>query len=128
MEKGFVNLMRGDPAPRFDVFVSGSTPGAAAVLQAVVAKRHRFDDEKICFFGITVDPRIERYLVGCYTAEDGGHFAVHRDNTTRGMAHRRFTISINLRDDFEGGEVSFPEYGPHGFKPPIGGAVSFPAR
>ncbi len=325
MEKSFVNLMRGDPAPRFTAatesnpryifdtvagryvvlcfFVSGGTPGGVAALQAVAANRHRFDDERLCFFGVTVDPtdrdsgrvqqslpglryfldfdgnvsrsygavpreavagepfnarqlwvvldptlrvlevipfkpggadcaelfacldalppphlhagqalqapvlvlpnvfepafcrhlielheahggrdtgfmndvagktveridpgrkrrrdviveeesviveaqrrirrrivpeiarlfffdatRIERYLVGCYTAEDGGHFAAHRDNTTRGTAHRRFAVSINLNDDFEGGEVSFPEYGPRGFKPPVGGAVVF---
>lgn len=325
MEKSFVNLMRGDPAPRFQAattgnpgyifdtvagryvvlcfFVSGGTPGGAAALQAVAANRHRFDDERVCFFGVTIDPtdrdsgrvqqslpgvrhfwdfdgsvckaygavpreaaageqvnvrqfwvvldptlrvleiipfrpdgadgaqlfacldalppphlhagqplqapvlllpnvfepafcrslidlheadggratgfmsevagktvelvdparkrrrdcivedenvilavqrrikrrivpeiarlhffdatRIERYLVGCYTEEDGGHFAAHRDNTTRGTAHRRFAVSINLNEDFDGGEVSFPEYGPQGFKPPVGGAVVF---
>jgi predicted 2-oxoglutarate/Fe(II)-dependent dioxygenase YbiX/peroxiredoxin len=69
--------------------------------------------------------RMERYLVGCYTAEDGGHFRAHRDNTTSGTAHRRFAVSVNLNDDFEGGEVSFPEYGTRGFKAPPGGAVVF---
>jgi peroxiredoxin/predicted 2-oxoglutarate/Fe(II)-dependent dioxygenase YbiX len=69
--------------------------------------------------------RMERYIVGCYTAEDGGHFRAHRDNTTKGTAHRRFAISINLNSEFEGGEVSFPEYGPQSFKPPPGGAVVF---
>jgi peroxiredoxin/predicted 2-oxoglutarate/Fe(II)-dependent dioxygenase YbiX len=69
--------------------------------------------------------RMERYIVGCYTAEDGGHFRAHRDNTTSGTAHRRFAVSINLNADFEGGEVSFPEYGPRAFKPPPGGAVVF---
>jgi peroxiredoxin/predicted 2-oxoglutarate/Fe(II)-dependent dioxygenase YbiX len=69
--------------------------------------------------------RMERYIVGCYTAEDGGHFNAHRDNTTSGTAHRRFAVSINLNAEFEGGEVSFPEYGPRGFKPPPGGAVVF---
>jgi peroxiredoxin len=69
--------------------------------------------------------RMERYLVGCYTAEDGGHFRAHRDNTTKGTAHRRFAVSINLNAEFEGGEVSFPEYGPRSFKPPPGGAVVF---
>ena len=77
---------------------------------------------RVFFFDAT---RIERYLVGCYRAEDGGHFAAHRDNMTKGTAHRRFAVSINLNDDFDGGEVSFPEYGPRGFKPPIGGAVVF---
>jgi peroxiredoxin/predicted 2-oxoglutarate/Fe(II)-dependent dioxygenase YbiX len=69
--------------------------------------------------------RMERYIVSCYAAEDGGHFAAHRDNTTKGTAHRRFAVSINLNADFNGGEVSFPEYGPRGFKPPAGGAVVF---
>jgi predicted 2-oxoglutarate/Fe(II)-dependent dioxygenase YbiX len=69
--------------------------------------------------------RMERYIVSCYAAEDGGHFAAHRDNTTAGTAHRRFAVSVNLNDDFDGGEVSFPEYGPRSFKAPSGGAVVF---
>ena len=69
--------------------------------------------------------RMERYIVSCYDAAEGGHFAPHRDNTTSGTAHRRFAVSINLNDDFEGGEVSFPEYGPRSFKAPPGGAVVF---
>jgi predicted 2-oxoglutarate/Fe(II)-dependent dioxygenase YbiX/peroxiredoxin len=69
--------------------------------------------------------QMERFLVGCYRVEDGGHFAPHRDNTTKGTAHRRFAASVNLNSDFDGGEVSFPEYNPRGFKPPPGGAVVF---
>ncbi len=69
--------------------------------------------------------QMERYIVSCYAAEDGGHFDQHRDNTTKGTAHRRFAVSINLNADFEGGELSFPEYGRRGFKPPVGGAVVF---
>ena len=53
--------------------------------------------------------RMERYIVSCYAAEDAGHFRAHRDNTTKGTAHRRFAVSINLNDDFDGGELSFPE-------------------
>lgn len=79
-----------------------------------IAKAHQFQ--------VT---RMERYLVGCYAAEDGGHFSAHRDNTTKGTAHRRFAVSINLNDDFDGGEVGFPEYGPRSFKAPPGGAVVF---
>lgn len=69
--------------------------------------------------------RMERYLVACYDSGEGGHFAPHRDNTTSGTAHRRFAVSVNLNKDFKGGEVSFPEYGPQGFKAPAGGAVVF---
>lgn len=73
------------------------------------------------------DPtRIERLLVGCYDAESGGHFRAHRDNTSRGTAHRRFAVTINLNaDEYEGGELVFPEYGARRYKPPTGGAVVF---
>ena len=69
--------------------------------------------------------RMERYLVACYAAEERGHFRAHRDNTTKGTAHRRFAVSINLNHEFEGGEISFPEYGPKSFKLPTGTACVF---
>jgi len=69
--------------------------------------------------------RMERYIVGCYSSDRGGHFRPHRDNTTRGTAHRRFAVSVNLNDDFEGGELVFPEYGPRRYKLPAGSAVVF---
>jgi peroxiredoxin len=69
--------------------------------------------------------RMERYLIACYAAEEGGHFRAHRDNTTRGTAHRRFAVSINLNSAFEGGEIGFPEYGPKSFKLPTGTACVF---
>lgn len=69
--------------------------------------------------------RMERFLVACYSEEDQGHFRAHRDNTTKGTAHRRFAVSVNLNADFAGGELSFPEYGPRSYKPPPGGAVVF---
>jgi predicted 2-oxoglutarate/Fe(II)-dependent dioxygenase YbiX len=77
---------------------------------------------KVYQFAVT---RMERYIVACYAAEEGGHFRPHRDNTTQESAHRRFATSINLNADFDGGEISFPEYGARSFKPPIGGAVVF---
>jgi peroxiredoxin len=69
--------------------------------------------------------RMERYIIACYAAEEGGYFRPHRDNTTPGTAHRRFAISINLNHDFEGGYLSFPEYGLKGYKMSLGGAVVF---
>jgi peroxiredoxin/predicted 2-oxoglutarate/Fe(II)-dependent dioxygenase YbiX len=69
--------------------------------------------------------RMERYVVACYDSVDQAHFRAHRDNTTRGTAHRRFALSINLNDDFEGGELSFPEFGPRRYKPPAGCGVVF---
>lgn len=54
--------------------------------------------------------RMERYLVACYDAAEGGHFAAHRDTTTPATAHRRFALSVQLNDGFEGGGLSFPEF------------------
>ncbi len=69
--------------------------------------------------------RMERYIVCCCAADEKAYFRAHRDNTTKGTAHRRFAVSVNLNDDFDGGEVSFPEFSPRGYKPPVGGAVVF---
>jgi predicted 2-oxoglutarate/Fe(II)-dependent dioxygenase YbiX/peroxiredoxin len=91
-------------------------------VQGRIVRRVNPEIEKVHFFKAT---RMERYIVSCYAAEDGGHFRPHRDNTTKGTAHRRFAVSINLNDDFEGGEVRFPEYGPRSYKAPAGGAVVF---
>jgi predicted 2-oxoglutarate/Fe(II)-dependent dioxygenase YbiX/peroxiredoxin len=70
--------------------------------------------------------RIERYIVACYDAETGGHFRAHRDNTTRGTAHRRFAVSLVLNTgEFEGGQLRFPEFGAQRYSPPAGGAIVF---
>lgn len=70
--------------------------------------------------------RMERYIVACYDAEEGGYFRPHRDNTTLGTAHRQFACSINLNaEDFEGGDLRFPEFGSRTYRPPTGGAVVF---
>jgi predicted 2-oxoglutarate/Fe(II)-dependent dioxygenase YbiX len=71
--------------------------------------------------------RIERDLVARYDSETGGHFGPHRDDTGIAIAHRRFAVSINLNADFEGGEISFPEYSPQTFKAAPGAAVVFSA-
>ena len=70
--------------------------------------------------------RMERYIVACYDAQTQGHFRAHRDNTTKGTAHRRFAVTINLNaEDFQGGTLSFPEFGTRQYKAPTGGAVVF---
>ncbi|MDY0884603.1 2OG-Fe(II) oxygenase [Dongia soli] len=70
--------------------------------------------------------RMERYLVACYDAEAGGYFRPHRDNTTKGTAHRRFAVTVNLNaGDYEGGDLAFPEYGRVTYRAPTGGAVVF---
>jgi peroxiredoxin len=91
-------------------------------IQARLVRRLLPEIAKVYQFQVT---RMERYIVGCYSAAEDGHFEAHRDNTMVGTAHRRFAVTINLNDDFEGGELSFPEYAPQSLKPPIGCAVVF---
>ncbi|HEX8915601.1 MAG TPA: 2OG-Fe(II) oxygenase, partial [Humisphaera sp.] len=70
--------------------------------------------------------RIERHVVACYDASQGAHFRAHRDNTTLGTAHRRFAVTINLNaDEYDGGEIWFPEFGPTRYKAPSGHAIVF---
>jgi AhpC/TSA family len=50
-----------------------------------------------------------------------------RHNEMRAEAHRRFVVMVNLNDDYEGGEVCFPEYGGRLYRAPAGGALVFSA-
>jgi 2OG-Fe(II) oxygenase superfamily len=76
--------------------------------------------------GLNFQPtHIERYVVSCYDAADGGVFHPHRDNNTQATAHRKFACSLNLNDDFMGGDLRFAEFGPATYRPPVGGAVVF---
>lgn len=70
--------------------------------------------------------RIERHIVARYDSTTGGYFRPHRDNTTKGTAHRRFAVTINLNaEEYEGGDLRFPEYGWRTYRASTGGAVVF---
>jgi predicted 2-oxoglutarate/Fe(II)-dependent dioxygenase YbiX len=69
--------------------------------------------------------RMDRYIVACYDSEVGGHFHRHRDNVNAGAQHRRFAVSINLNNNFEGCDLMFPEFGRKVYRPPEGGALVF---
>jgi predicted 2-oxoglutarate/Fe(II)-dependent dioxygenase YbiX/peroxiredoxin len=70
--------------------------------------------------------RMERYVVCCYDSATSDHFQPHRDDTSKGTAHRRFAVTIHLNsDEYEGGEVRFPEYGPETYRAPTGAAIVF---
>jgi len=68
---------------------------------------------------------VERYLICRYGADDQGFFSRHRDDVTAGTAHRKFAVSLNLNDEYAGGELRFPEFGPRTYRPPVGGATVF---
>lgn len=118
---GVTTLMMNDQHKRrSDVIVEDET-----IQQQVVARLNRRllpQIQKAFNFRAT---RIERYLVARYDSETGGFFRPHRDNTTKGTAHRRFAVSINLNAGYEGGDLRFPEFGPRTYRPPPGGAVVF---
>jgi predicted 2-oxoglutarate/Fe(II)-dependent dioxygenase YbiX len=70
--------------------------------------------------------RVERCIVSCYAAAESGHFRIHRDNTSKATAHRRFAVTINLNAGaYEGGQLVFPEFGQELWSPPTGGALVF---
>ncbi len=70
---------------------------------------------------------IDRILIARYD-DTGGYFRRHRDNATPQTRFREFAISLNLNtDEYEGGELLFPEYDDHGYSPAAGGAIIFSA-
>lgn len=105
---------RSDVLIQDEVLANGARIRLARRLAPEIAKTFQFQAT-----------RIERYLVSCYDAATGGYFKPHRDNTTKGTAHRRFAVSINLNADFDGGDLRFPEFGTQTYRPPPGGAVVF---
>lgn len=69
--------------------------------------------------------RFEGFKVGCYDESSEGFFAPHRDNLSPATAHRRFALTLNLNEDYEGGELRFPEYGHQRYRPAPGEALVF---
>lgn len=69
--------------------------------------------------------RFEGFKIACYEASDRGFFRAHRDNLSPSTAHRRFALTLNLNDDYQGGQLRFPEYGPQRYRPPRGAALLF---
>jgi predicted 2-oxoglutarate/Fe(II)-dependent dioxygenase YbiX len=127
-ESGYMQEVRGqvveqyDPAwkRRKDHYVAD--PSLIDQIKTRMARRLGHMLNQAFHFKLT---RMERFVIGCYTAQDGGHFGPHRDDTIRATVHRRFAVSINLNSDFDGGELSFPEFGARTFKAPVGAAVVF---
>jgi peroxiredoxin/predicted 2-oxoglutarate/Fe(II)-dependent dioxygenase YbiX len=94
-----------------------------APLHSAIHTRLAPEVRKAFHFAVT---GLERDLIGCYDGSTGGHFRPHRDDTTVGTAHRRYALTINLNaEEYEGGDLRFPEYSMDTYRPPTGGAIVF---
>jgi hypothetical protein len=92
-------------------------------LMALIARRLGPELNKAFCFGSF---RFDRVLIACYDSDRGDYFRRHRDNTTPATAGRRFALTLNLNsDEYDGGELMFPEYGDYRYKPPTGAVVVF---
>ena len=69
--------------------------------------------------------RFEGFKIACYDAASQGFFRPHRDNLSPSTAHRRFAMSLNLNEDYKGGQLRFPEYGLDLYRPEAGAALMF---
>jgi predicted 2-oxoglutarate/Fe(II)-dependent dioxygenase YbiX len=127
-ESGFMQDVEGRSVEHFDDRWKRrrdlllTDPGLIRAIRARIGRRIVPEIRKAFQMAVT---RTERDLIARYDAETGGHFGPHRDDTGISVAHRRFAVSINLNADFDGGEISFPEYSPQTFKAAPGTAVVF---
>lgn len=66
----------------------------------------------------------ETYKISSYDSVSSGRFHPHRD-TVSPYQHRKYAMSLLLNDNYEGGELYFPEYGIK-IKPKANTAIIFP--
>lgn len=78
--------------------------------------------KKAFAFDIT---RREDLHIARYEGTRSGNQMGHRDNVSAPTAHRRFALSLNLNDDYDGGDVVFKEFGDRGYKSSAGSALIF---
>jgi predicted 2-oxoglutarate/Fe(II)-dependent dioxygenase YbiX len=116
-------LWRPDPSVKMrrDVYIKD---GALLVSIKELLARRVLPEIKRCFnFQVT---QHEVFKLVCYDAQTGGYFRPHRDNESRDTQHRRFAMTLNLNtDDYTGGQLRFPEFGPNLYQPERGGALIF---
>jgi predicted 2-oxoglutarate/Fe(II)-dependent dioxygenase YbiX/peroxiredoxin len=99
-----------------------NAPEVRELIRTQIARRVVPQIERYFQFQAT---RMDRYIIACYDSEVSGHFFRHRDNVNAGAQHRRFALSINLNNNFEGGDLTFPEFGRKTYRPSEGGALVF---
>jgi predicted 2-oxoglutarate/Fe(II)-dependent dioxygenase YbiX/peroxiredoxin len=105
---------------RWDVAVE--EPGLRAELESIIQRRVLSEIKKAYHFSVRTG---ETMKIGCYDAEQQGFFQAHRDNNDPLVAHRRFAMSLNLNDSYEGCSVRFPEFPGSEYRPSMGAALVF---
>ncbi|ELR97882.1 2OG-Fe(II) oxygenase [Gloeocapsa sp. PCC 73106] len=107
----------------YNIDYDTGTEEICSEIRSRIVRRLIPEIEKAYQFKVT---RMERYLIACYDGASGGFFRPHRDNTTKATAHRRFACTINLNaEEYDGGDLRFPEFGDNTYRAPTGGAVVF---
>ena len=86
---------------------------------------YRIGPELTKVFAFDREFTFDSHVVLSYSAEGRHFFAAHRDNGAPTTADRAFAVSLNLNDDYEGGELVFPEYAAVRVSPPAGAAAVF---
>ena len=97
------------------------------MMQKAISDRiaYRIGPELVKVFAYDREFTFDAHVVLSYSTEGEHFFAAHRDNGAPTTADRSFAVSLNLNDNFEGGELVFPEYSSLKVSPPAGGAAVF---
>ena len=128
-ESGVIRNIDGKPTwtpdynrkKRRDVRVTD--PEIAKMLQNALARRVLPEINQAFNYQVQ---QYEQFKLIQYSAESGGYFRPHRDNTSPDSQHRKFAMTLNLNThEYDGGQLHFPEYGPERYAPPAGGAAVF---
>ena len=119
---GKVTRVNHDRKRRLDLDITD--PAMVRVLAQTIGRRIApRDGEGLCLPGLWASTASRSAAI---PADREDHFRAHRDNLVPGTQNRRFAITLNLNgDEYEGGELIFPEYGPDRYKTHNGGAVIF---
>jgi predicted 2-oxoglutarate/Fe(II)-dependent dioxygenase YbiX len=97
------------------------------MMQKAISDRlaYRIGPELTKAFAFDRQFTFDAHVVLSYSADGQHFFGAHRDNGAPTTADRAFAVSLNLNDDFEGGELVFPEYAGVKVSPPLGAAAVF---
>ncbi|WP_428664288.1 prolyl hydroxylase family protein [Reyranella sp.] len=97
------------------------------MMQKAISDRiaYRIGPELVKVFAYDREFGFDAHVVLSYSADGRHFFGAHRDNGAPTTADRSFAVSLNLNDDFEGGELVFPEYSGIKVCPPAGAAAVF---